>query len=59
MVVLGGGRFLMSEVPLYLAQKKVPPPTTLQYSQAYAESPEMVLGGARFLVSEVPLSSME
>jgi hypothetical protein len=55
--VLGGswgdGRFLMSEVPLYLAYKKPPPRRTLSRPMP------RVLGGSwgdeRFLMSEVPL----
>jgi len=37
----------------YLAQKKLPPPITLQ--QACAQDPTVVLGGWQFLMSEVPL----
>ena len=33
----------MSEVPLYLAHTKLPPPSTLQ--QTYAQAPMVVLGG--------------
>ena len=40
-------------VPGNLADKKTPPPRTLQ--QAYAQGPVVVLGGGRFLISEVPL----
>jgi hypothetical protein len=36
------GRFLLSEVPLYLADEKVPPPRSLQ--QAYAYDPAVSWG---------------
>ena len=56
-VLLEGARgalFLMSEVPVYLAYMKAPPPRTLQ--EAYAWGLTVVFGGGgAFLTSEVPL----
>ena len=48
----GRGRGAL-DVQGYLAHKKLPPPRTLQWADAYG--PRAVLGGGQFLMSEVPL----